>query len=236
MGDVDLVDAWPSAVDVLKGTHYGTVWVIGLIAAAVLAATSLFNSQPSFRGAIGWLPILVFAYTRSLVSHAAERGDISWLVLLDWVHLLLIAAWVGEVLFATVSVFPRLDSTDPSRKLQAAFAQALSRSATLILGGVLVTGLAKAWLSVGTPDHLLGNTYGAVLITKVVFVGVAIALGGFNRFVVLPQMGATQPTKTDRSDFARNFLYVLKIEAVILICVTVIAAVLSGSAPPSVAH
>ena len=238
MGDVALEDAGPVVVDVLRGTHYGAVSTIGFaVTASLIALFALTGTAGRGRGRALAIALLVaaFAYTRSLVSHAADQGDLNWMVILDWSHLLLIGAWVGEVLVATLLVLPRLDRVRDSHD-SAAFAPALSHSATVILIGVVITGVIKAWLSVGSPTYMIGTAYGQVLIVKLVFVSVAVALGGFNRFVVLPKLNSdTQSIARDtaiRSDSQRRFLVLLQVETFVLICATAAAAVLSASALP----
>lgn len=238
MGDVALKDAGPAVVDVLRGTHYGVVWTIGFAVTALLIAWfALTGTAGRGRDRALAIALLVaaFAYTRALTSHAADQGDLNWMVFLDWSHLLLIGAWVGEVLVATLLVLPRLDRVCDDHDT-AAFAPALSHSATVILIGVVITGVIKAWLSVGSPANLIGTAYGQVLIVKLVFVSVAMALGGFNRFVVLPQMNADPQSMARgtvmRSGSQRRFLVVLQVETFVLICATAAAAVLSASALP----
>lgn len=238
MGDVALKDAGPAVVDVLRGTHYGVVWTIGFAVTTLLIALfALTGTAGRGRGRVLAIALLVaaFAYTRSLISHAADQSDLNWMVFLDWSHLLLIGAWVGEVLVATLLLLPRLDSAHNSPDT-ATFALALSHSATLILVGVVITGVIKAWVSVGSPANLIGSAYGQVLIVKLVFVSVAIALGGFNRFVVLqnmnPETQSMARVAVMRSGSQRHFLVVLQVETFVLICATAAAAVLSASAMP----
>ncbi|MEO9065651.1 MAG: CopD family protein [Burkholderiaceae bacterium] len=238
MGDVALKDAGSAVVDVLRGTHYGVVWTIGFAVTVLLIGLSaLTNTADRGRGRpmATALLVAVFAYTRSLISHAGDKGDVNWIVFLDWSHLLLIGAWVGEVLIATLLVLPRLYEASDGHAT-ATFAHALSHSATVILIGVVITGVTKAWLGIGSPANLIGTVYGQVLIVKLAFVSVAIALGGFNRFLVLPEMHrVTQSTargRVMRCGSQRRFLLVLQVETFALLCATAAAAVLSASALP----
>lgn len=55
----------------------------------------------SARWTLASATILVgFALSRSLVSHAVSAGMVSWPVAIETAHLLLISAWLGEVLIA----------------------------------------------------------------------------------------------------------------------------------------
>lgn len=235
MADVPLRQAMPAVADVLRGTHFGSVWMVGFAASAAILVLTIvgLNAGANENRVVALATALaVFAGTRSLASHAAAHGDFSFAVALDWMHLLFIGAWVGEVLVATLRVLPRFNAAVESSV--APFALALSRSATVVLIGVLATGIAKAWQSVGSPDNLIGNPYGNALTIKLLLVTIAIGLGGFNRFFVLPAIDpgrARRPAQQERPALQR-FLFVLRLESIVLICVTIAAAVLSASAPP----
>lgn len=237
MADVSLVDAMPFVPDVLRGTHFGAVWVFGLtavVAVLVLAMLRARKGTNKIQFAAIAIVLVAFAYTRSLISHAADHGDLGFAVALDWIHLLFIGAWVGEVLVATLIVLPRLHAAAESGASATRFAQALSHSATVVVIGVLVTGVVKAWQSIVSLDNLVGNVYGDTLTIKLVLVAAAIGLGGFNRFFVLPAVVATDAhsSQQQRRSGLIRFMTVLRFETVVLIGVTIAAAVLSASAPP----
>lgn len=241
MADVSLADAMPAVADVLRGTHFGAVWTFGfVVSAAVFALSTLWpkHKAKNIHAAALAIALAAFGFTRSLISHAAGHGDLGFAVVLDWIHLLLIGAWIGEVFVAALIVLPRLNAAVVGESLAAVrafkFVLALSRSATVILGGVLVTGIVKAWQSVGSLDQLVGNPYGNALTIKLIWVAAAIGLGGFNRFVVLPTFDprGAHASAQQRPNGLVRFLFVLRLQSLILIGVTIAAAVLSASAPP----
>ena len=59
---------------------------------------------------------------------------------------------------------------------------------------------------------------------KLALVAIAVALGGFNRFAVMPSLPASWP----------RFARVLRVEAVVLLAALVAAAVLANGEPPAV--
>ncbi len=237
MADVPLSDAMPAIADVLGGAHFGAVWTFGFAASAVILALSAFQpnrSAKKIQVAALAIALAAFAYSRSLTSHAGSRGDLNFAVVLDWIHLLFISLWVGVVLVATLLVLPRLNAAVDVESPAPSFALALSRTATAALVGVLATGVLKAWQSVGSPDNLFGNPYGNVLTIKLSLVAVAIGFGGFNRFLVLPTIDprATHMSALSSRNGLVHFLFILRLETLVLICVTIAAAVLSATAPP----
>ncbi len=172
------------------------------------------------------LGLAAFLYTRSMVSHASANGDFSASMMADWIHLVLISAWVGEVFVAGVLTL----AADPAERVDdrsdcMAYIDALSTSATYALVGIVATGLASAWFNLGSPRALVGNPYGATLLAKLTLVALAVLLGGYNRFLVMPSLPAASALQ--------RFRWVLRIEAVVLLGVLVLAAVLSSTSPPT---
>ena len=116
----------------------------------------------------------------------------------------------------------------------AAWVQSLSTVATRALIVVTGTGLFNAWRGVGSPADLVGNPYGNTLLVKVGLVAVAVALGAFNRFRVMPRLAAALRAPLGHSARPQErFVQVLRIEAVVLFAALIAAAVLSSSPLPS---
>lgn len=241
MAEVPLLDALPAVRSVLTATHWGLAWTIG--AAALLAAGALALVSPHSQAnraliAARLLAIGVLLYSRSMVSHAGAGGDFSWAVAVDWVHLLLVSLWVGEVIVAGLIVLRALPGDLPrdlpaGRADCARYVEALSHSATLALAGIFLTGALGAWRVLGSPQDLLGNTYGSALLVKVALVLCAAALGGFNRFRVMPALlGSLRQPRGPGPDIGRRFARILQLEALLLLAAILAAAVLTSSPPP----
>ena len=235
MAELPFADAGPAIWGLLSETHYGQAWGLGCGTLILMGAVSLSGRKVAspVQSILLALLIALFAYSRSMVSHAADQGDFSLVLTLDWLHVLLISLWVGEVLVAGLLVLPAFHAEECLDQLAAAFVSTLSRTATFTLMGVLLTGLAKAWLSVGTVNNLIGNLYGEALMIKLALVVLAVGLGGFNRFFVLPSLlRALSAATTIRADLMTRFRLILQIESVVLVAVMIAAAVLSASPTP----
>jgi putative copper resistance protein D len=235
MAEVPVTDAAAAVWTVLRSTHLGFAWSIGMAGLAVAAAGSFTRDGRSARPALSTLAALgVFWYTRSMVSHASSEGDVSLRLLADWVHMGLISLWVGEVMVAGAVMLRacgNLNSAD--RRARAAYVASLSSSATFALGGIFVTGLYTAWRNLGGFDNLLGNLYGNTLVAKLLLVGVAAMLGGFNRFFVMrPWLAREAAGGAAVEVLPLRFRRVLWIEAVVLLAVVVVAAWLASTPPP----
>lgn len=238
MAEVPLTEAAPAIYSVLTATHYGLAWMIGMCALAAASALSAIRWRPGRARAAGLFRLAglgVFLYSRSMLSHAGAGGDISWAVAADWLHLVLISLWVGEVLVAgLITLRETAAGTHQDRLACAAYVEALSTSATIALIGIFATGALSAWRGLGSLDNASGNPYADALLVKLALVGGAALLGGVNRFLVMPgllaQLRGTQDTAAHPG---RRFAGVLQIEAVLLVAALIVAAILSSTPPPS---
>jgi len=96
-----------------------------------------------------------------------------------------------------------------------------------------VTGIYAAWRSLGGFGNLVGNPYGSTLMAKLLLVGAAAMLGGFNRFVVMPPWLARESAGNAAPErFPARFRRILWIEALVLLAVVVLAAWLASTSPP----
>lgn len=241
MGDVAWRDAWPACAEMLAVTHYGHA---GVAALALLIAAMFFHWRFRRKGAemryVASLAVLVLlvAATRVAIGHAFEHGPLSVAALAEWVHILLMALWAGEVFVAAWLVLPRVlvEEAFPTRE-RAAYLGAMSHWATAALAGILATGAYNTYRVLGGPRDLIDGDYGHVLVFKLCFVLLAIVLGGVNRFYGLPaalssngRMGKQGMMKSQRG--LRTVIVVLRVESAALLLVLVAAAVLAGNAPP----
>lgn len=161
------------------------VEVTGLLAA--LAATvglvrsaRRAGSVPSESGR-GVLVVVAVAGVAALggwaaASHAAAIGGPSFAVL-DWLHLLAAAAWLGA-LPGVLSLLARDRSAAVS---------ALRRHSRLAMAAapvLLASGLANSSLVIGEARNLVATDYGNQLVAKALLFSAALALGAANFFLV----------------------------------------------------
>lgn len=235
MAELPPADAWPAVQTMLESTHYGLAWTVGTSALAV-TALAWFLPGIGLRAlaAAALFALAVFWYTRSMVSHAASEGDFSVPLLVDWVHLGLISVWVGEVVVGALATMARhtpMQAAD--RKARAAYVAALSSSATVALAGIFVTGAYGAWRNAGGVAAMIGSSYGKLLLIKLLLVGLAALLGGFNRFVVMPGWLAAERAGKAAGEYPRKrFRLTLLTEAFVLLAALYFAAMLASTAQP----
>lgn len=234
MAEVPLTDAGAAAWSMLTATHFGLAWTAGTSALALGALAIVLRRDGTDRRrwiVLNLSALAAFLYTRSTVSHASAESDFGIRILVDWFHLVLVSVWVGEVVIAGLLTLAAAPSDLADDRIDCkGYIEGISTTATYALAGIVVTGLANAWFNVGSPAALVGNAYGSALLAKLALVAIAVLLGGFNRFFVLPSLTAAGPVAAPA---LRRFTTILRIEAVVLSGVLILAAILSSTPPPT---
>jgi putative copper export protein len=223
---------WQEAADafrlLLTQSAFGKAGLVGLLSLAVLSLLSWL--APRWRGLDGVAALLLLAFAASRVanSHAAEQGLFSPGMAVEYVHLLLVAQWVGSVAAAGWVVLPLAATRSAAPGSLARYLSPLSDTAAAALAGILATGIYNAWhaldLASNTAAQAFGSAYGKALIVKLVLVGLAAALGGYNKLAGFP--AAARGSKA----YATT---VLRLESVLLAAALAAAAVLVSQQPPA---
>jgi len=207
---------------IVADTGFGRAWAastLALVAGLVLAGACRYRAFP-LRG-LG-VALAVVATAQACTGHAAADG-LGWLVPTLAVHRIATGLWAGGV-FAAVLVVLREspDAVDGAR-----YARRLSALATAALAAVVVTGAASAWHALGGSLAPLApasaTPWSIALEAKLALVLLAVALGAFNRFALLPALPAAWP----------RFARVLRVEAAVLGAALAAAAWLAGGEPPA---
>jgi copper transport protein len=168
-------------------------------------------------GATGALAVLVHV----LGGHANAPSALRLLnVAVQWAHMTGIGMWVGGLAWLLLGI---RGMTKPAR---AAAVEAFSRVATVTLGVVLATGVARGLVEVGSLGNLLDTTYGIALLVKIGLVVVLVALGALNHYKWVPSLRTQDGAARS---FRMNSGGELAVAAVILAA----TAVLSGLPPAS---
>ncbi|HZW44745.1 MAG TPA: cytochrome c oxidase assembly protein [Dermatophilaceae bacterium] len=153
----------------------------------------------------------------SLAGHAADAASHDTAVTALAVHLVSAVMWVGGLL-ALAMLRPMLGAT------LGVSVQRYSTLAGWCFGGVAVSGVASAWIRVGSIDNL-GSSYGALVILKVVALALLGIAGWRQRARVVDRI-ATDPLA------ARLFGRLALIELVVMGAAFALGTALSRSAPP----
>ena len=224
---------------VRTSTRFGEVWNARMIVLAVCAAmigAAWLNRKgnpelvrPMWSASLWGTAIALGA--SSVISHAAGSRTAAWAaLLLDWTHLIAVAAWVGG-LAALVFVLPAalrgLDANSARKALLAALRR-FSPIAAACLPIVIATGVFSASLWV-RPDDLTSTGYGLALLVKLAMVAGLAGLGA----VHYAALHADSPARTGlaaKLATVGRWLRTLRLE-VVFAALTVIGAGWLTAAP-----
>ncbi len=174
----------------------------------------------------------------SVTGHSRAFGP-SWLVIAtDILHVLAGSIWFGSLVGLVIVL------AVARRRRPALAAIALVRFSALaaaVLGLLLASGTVLAWRILGSWQDLFGTGYGQLLLAKIALVGVAGAVAGWNRFVLLPRLraitadGVSRRQRRDAEAATGQGLFrigrLVAVEASILVLVLGVTGVLVDQSP-----
>lgn len=188
-------------------SRFGTVWLwrLGLLLLPALVLPLLVAEQevqearaaaapPSRWEGRGWWAILAagggLALLTSLGGHAATTEPVPLSLLVDWVHLVAMALWLGGLVGLGLVLPPVLRSLGAREGgvALATVAPRFSALATLCVQALVLTGLYQTWAQVAGPAALTGTAYGRTLLAKLALVLPLLALGALGRATILPRL------------------------------------------------
>jgi copper transport protein len=214
-------------VPIREATHLGQAWTVttfawlGVLALLIGAWVAPRRREPLLASA-GLLSLCI-AFGMSWASHPAARGSLT--LVADYLHICAGALWVGGVV--GLALLAAGGHSLPHSERDALARACLLRFSRLAPAIVVVLALGGAYVALRElpgPSTLLTSGYGITLLAKsIVFVG-ALALAGYHRRFVVPQIAAGTPVAKVRGTLA--------LEIGFLLTALALAAVLGQTAPP----
>jgi len=192
------LDGHTAVLGALAATQYFRATVGRMLAAAVIVIGALSVRNAPRPGT--WWPILLGAVAALVVSaawtsHAAARLEgRGLLLLLDALHQLAAAAWIGGLFHLIVTALRR-DPVAPAVLLHR-----FSRLALVAVGTLLAAGIGLTLGYVDSARGMVGTAYGLMVMTKAVMLGLLLVFGAVNFFVVrrLPSDDRAAPLRLRR--------------------------------------
>jgi putative copper resistance protein D len=215
---------------VFSATRFGHVWQLrlGLIVAALalIALRLMFGLRHAVLRFGLWLFSFALLVSLARISHAAATGVQPFGLLNDGLHLYAAAAWLGGL--PCLMIY--LTTTPP-----AAATPMLQRFSTLSLYCVsllVVSGIANAWLLVGSFSAFVTTRYGALLLLKLTLFAVLLGFGARNRLLVR----ATSRSTEVRADLLAQVRRNARWEIGLGLGVVAVVGWLGATPPPHPAH
>ena len=193
------------------GTVAGLRVLVALVLLVAVAGPALLQKVP-WLAAVGILATLALP---SLGGHASTSSVPVAAVLVDAVHVLAAAAWVGGL---AVLVLTWTDEGPPN---SADRARAYSRMAVVAAPLAVLTGLVRGWWITQSWQALTETSGGKLLVAKVMGAVVMLALGWFHRAWL-----------ADRARAVAGLVTSLRTELLVGVAVLAVTAVLVDTRPP----
>lgn len=226
MSGLALMPAIGAIPAVIGQTQAGHAWCIAFGGAVLALATALASRGGRAGQATFALAAIIVALGKASIGHAADAGPWSAAVGVQALHVLATGLWGGVTLAGGLAVLPALN-TSTTRGALIRMAGRVSYVAGMALAVVVATGLFNAQRGLdGSLAPLSESGWGHVLTLKGALVLLAVLLGALNRTSALPRLRRTAST-TD----AHTFNNVLHLEALVMIGIFVVAAVLAHMPP-----
>ncbi len=152
---------------------------VATVASALLLAYAIRHIDLSSAAAIAGCLVLalVSIAAAAMTSHAAARlGDRGALVLVDFVHQLSAAIWIGGIPYFVLSL--RLYAPDSGAL--AAIIPRFSLIAMIAVAGLFAAGVAMGVVYIDSVQAIYGTAYGVMVVAKVLLFGLLLVFGFLN--------------------------------------------------------
>lgn len=206
-----------TAADMLLGSAWGTGLLL-VVLGALLTLAVLRRMSVVEKGAT---PLLILglgiaAIGLGLSGHqAASPIGAPLAVLLDAVHVLGTAGWLGTLAVLVMSALPVIQSEEASDHAQVArILRAFSPVALISAAVAGATGVTLAAVNLGRVPALWESEYGRVLLIKLSVLAFVVATGAYNWRRVLPSLGTAQSTLALRRSATAEVLVAIAVVAV----------------------
>ncbi|MDQ2674226.1 MAG: c-type cytochrome, partial [Chloroflexota bacterium] len=170
--------AWLDPAAPFGASPFAVAMRVSLVAGLATAAVALLGRRWSERGRVRVLAVLLGAALAgmSVAGHAASYGGAPFAVI-DWLHLLAVAVWLGAL--PGLIVLARRSSADGRTILRRH-----GRVALIAAPLVALTGIANSPLVLGASRDLVASDYGNLLLAKAGLMAVALGIGAVNHLTL----------------------------------------------------
>jgi copper transport protein len=172
-----------SAFDAIQ-TTFGTSWLIRMIITIVLLGVWFWMDRKKTLTKKNQIPMLLLSLaligTTTMIGHGSASGQMS-AVILDYVHNLVAAIWIGGIIyfvFALLPTFSKLDVT-VREKMSLVMIPRFSIAFIIAIGIVIITGPTLMWLLESDVGLITQSIYGKLIIAKIVIAAIMVGLGSF---------------------------------------------------------
>jgi copper transport protein len=203
-GNVANAFSLPLLASLLASGRFGTYWIMRMIVVVLALRLSLYQVQlyrtrrnhPYLANTLlPWINLLLglaLFISITMSSHAsAVAGNTGVLALVvDWLHLVAAALWVGGMLYIATSYLSVLRASPVAERARSLVTMLPYYSPWALAGVVImaVTGPLSATIELTSWQQLFATAYGRTLIVKVLLVGALLVTSAVHVFLLRPSL------------------------------------------------
>ena len=180
--------------------RFGTFWTLREVVIAVALVVALYmlftkhrpqlvnNILPSVNLLLGLM--LFIAITMSGHASAVSSNIVVYSIVLDWLHLLAAALWVGGMMYIATTYLPVLKRR-PIAERAHSLITLLPRYSPLALAGVFIMAISgpfSATVHLSSLQQLFDTAYGRALIVKSLLVGALLITSAIHVLLLRPRL------------------------------------------------
>ncbi len=231
------IQAWrleSHVLDVIQ-TAFGTTWIMRMAITIILFGIWFWMDRKRQLTKINQIPLLVFSLvligTTTMMGHGAASGEV-FATLLDYIHNLVAAIWIGGIIFFVFALLPTFSSLDNTKKemMSLVMIPRFSIAFVIAVGIVIITGPTLMWFLESDVSIIVESTYGKLIMTKIAIATIMVGFGGFFQFKILNSI--QKETKSKSFSIYRKMKRSLKVDASLgVILLGVVALLANGTLP-----
>ncbi len=223
-----------SAFDAIQ-TTFGTSWLIRMILTIILLGIWFWMDRKKQISQKHHIPMLALSLaligTSTMIGHGAASGEMA-AVVLDYVHNLVAAIWIGGIIYFVFTLLPSLSKLDTitREKMSLVMIPRFSIAFTIAIGIVIISGPTLMWLLESDVGVITESLYGKLIIAKIAIAAIMIGLGGYFQYKV--QGKAEKSIGTKSLSVHNKLKRSLKVDAALgIILLGVVALLANGTLP-----
>ena len=223
-----------SALEAIQ-TTFGMTWLIRMIITIVLLGIWFWIERAKEIKVVNQIPMLVVSLiligTTTMMGHGAASEQIE-AVILDYVHNLVAAVWIGGIIYFVFVLLPVLGNLEDEvkEKISLVMIPRFSIAFVIAVGIVVITGPTLLWLLENNVSLITESTYGKLIFAKIAIAAIMVGLGGYFQFRI--QRPAELKLKNGNISVHKKLKRSLKLDAALgILLLGVVALLANGSLP-----
>ncbi len=180
--------------------HFGTYWLMRVIVILLAAAVGIYmlrgkRRSPSQNHTLALLnlflgALLFIALTLSGDATSVGAVLVPYSVVIDWLHLVAAALWIGGMFMMLLIYLPLLKPLTVTERTRSLLA-ILPQYTPLAIAGVVImatSGPLSAAFHLTTADQSITTAYGRALLVKILLVAILLATSAYHVYWLRPRL------------------------------------------------